>query len=433
MSVQYLDVDVNTAARQRIHRLFDDFVNVLVAFSGGKDSGVCVNLAVEVARERGQLDRLAVYHLDYEAGYTLTVDYVRRVFDALPAQVRAHWLCVPMRAGCAVSMHQTYWVPWDPDARDRWVRDFPDHPALVTGGPWWRPDAVDYDLQEDYCRWFAAEHGATAVIVGIRAGESLHRRAVITSKQRAHMHDSLAWTKAITESTVNAYPIYDWTTDDIWTANARFAWDYNHLYDLLYQAGMPVESMRVSSPFHAQATESLKLYRVIEPGMWARMLGRVNGVNFTGIYGGTTAMGWKSITKPDHFTWREYFEFLVSTLPDETRAKIEAKVRKSRFAWATTGEARSEEFIAALEDEGARPIRAGKSNRTKANPDHEVIRLEDYLDDTGLDDFASVPTWKRACICIMKNDYAGLYMGFARTKTELEARRRAIELWEDQL
>ena len=49
--------------------------------------------------------------------------------------------------------------------------------------------------------------------------------------------------------------------------------------------------MRVASPFNDCAQESLKLYKVIDPANWARMVGRVNGVNFTGLYGGTTYHG----------------------------------------------------------------------------------------------------------------------------------------------
>jgi predicted phosphoadenosine phosphosulfate sulfurtransferase len=44
----------------------------------------------------------------------------------------------------------------------------------------------------------------------------------------------------------------------------------------------------------------------------------VNGVNFAGIYGGTTAMGWKSIKLPPGHTWKSYMEFLLSTLPEDT-------------------------------------------------------------------------------------------------------------------
>lgn len=68
------------------------------------------------------------------------------------------------------------------------------------------------------------------------------------------------------------YPLYDWHTTDIWTANGRFRWKYNRLYDLYYQAGVPLNSQRVASPFISQAIPSLHLYRVIEPEMWGKML-----------------------------------------------------------------------------------------------------------------------------------------------------------------
>lgn len=54
------------------------------------------------------------------------------------------------------------------------------------------------------------------------------------------------------------------------TANARFGFDYNRLYDLLYQAGLTIGQMRVASPFNDCAQESLKLYKVIDPANWAR-------------------------------------------------------------------------------------------------------------------------------------------------------------------
>ncbi|WP_252220362.1 DUF3440 domain-containing protein, partial [Clostridium sp. CMCC3678] len=76
-----------------------------------------------------------------------------------------------------------------------------------------------------------------------------------------------------------AYPIHDWQVEDIWVANAKFNWSYNKIYDLFYHAGLTVHEMRVASPFNDAATESLKLYRVIEPALWSKLVGRVNGAN----------------------------------------------------------------------------------------------------------------------------------------------------------
>ncbi len=113
--------------------------------------------------------------------------------------------------------------------------------------------------------------------------------------RKFQMYHKYRWTSKVGNDIYNAYPIYDWKTTDIWTANGKFQWDYNVLYDLYYRAGVNLERQRVASPFINEAQESLQLYRVLDPNTWGRMIGRVNGVNFTGIYGGTHAMGWQTV------------------------------------------------------------------------------------------------------------------------------------------
>ena len=63
----YRDETVYDAAQNRINMIFDEFEKVLVSFSGGKDSGVVLNMAIDIARKRGR--KLGVAFLDLEAFY----------------------------------------------------------------------------------------------------------------------------------------------------------------------------------------------------------------------------------------------------------------------------------------------------------------------------------------------------------------------------
>ncbi len=65
---------------------------------------------------------------------------------------------------------------------------------------------------------------------------------------------------------------------DVWKANGQFGYSYNKLYDLFYKAGVPVNQMRVASPFNEWAMQSLNIYRVIEPKAWAKLVGRVEAL-----------------------------------------------------------------------------------------------------------------------------------------------------------
>ena len=428
MGKTYLKETVYDAAKKRIAWLFDEFDHVLVAFSGGKDSGVCLNLAYDHAMETDQLDKLAVYHMDYEAQYQMTTDFVDETFKRLDG-VERFWLCLPLAAQCCCRMDAGTWTPWDKGDEAIWVRSMPEYEYVVNEDNCPFPfvkNQHDYDVQTDFCKWYGATHGKTAVVIGIRATESLHRYSAVAN-EHVNNYGGLQWTTAVDDMTVNAYPIYDWETQDIWVYNGKFDKPYNKLYDLYYQAGLDIDQMRVASPFNDAAANTLALYRVIDPNSWGKMVGRVNGVNFTAIYGGTTAMGWKSIKKPAHFTWKEYCYFLLDTLDEKTRTHYLEKLEASKKSWEVGG-AVDAETIEELKAEGAPAIYTGKTNK-RSKYGKEVVRFKDYMDDTTVSDFKRIPTYKRMCICIIKNDYYCKYMGFAQTKNELAKRKRAIEMY----
>ncbi len=71
MSKKYRDTTVYEASVERFDFVFSNFDKVYVSFSGGKDSGVMLNMAIEAARRHNKLP-VHVLLVDLEAQYRHT-------------------------------------------------------------------------------------------------------------------------------------------------------------------------------------------------------------------------------------------------------------------------------------------------------------------------------------------------------------------------
>lgn len=418
-------LNVYDATMQRLKLIFDHFEYVYVSFSGGKDSGLLLNLAIEYIRRYAPGRRLGVFHMDYEIQYRHTVDYVERTLASNSDILDVYHCCVPFKVSTCTSMHQDFWRPWDPKLKELWVRQMPQKAYKKEDFPFYTTGLLDYDFQFLFATWLRVKKNFSSVccLVGIRTQESLNRWRTIYNDSNYRHWLSYKWTREIDKQVYNAYPIYDWSTEDVWTAYGKFHWDYNRLYDLYYKAGVPISRQRVASPFISEAISHLRLYRAIDPDTWGKMLCRVNGVNFAGIYGNTTAMGWKSIKCPEGFTWEDYMYFLLDTLPDNIRENYLRKLEVSKRFWRHKGGVLSDETIANLKSAGVDfQIKETTNYKTQKRP----VAME-YLDDIDIPQFREIPTYKRMCICILKNDHTCKYMGFALTKKELELRNRVMK------
>ena len=67
--------DVITAAKERIAYLFDNYDNIQLSFSGGKDSTCLFHLLNAEAKKRNR--KFYVYFQDQEAEYQGTIDMVK--------------------------------------------------------------------------------------------------------------------------------------------------------------------------------------------------------------------------------------------------------------------------------------------------------------------------------------------------------------------
>ena len=64
-------------AMKRIKLIFNEFDHVYISFSGGKDSGVMLNLALKYLKDNNIKRKITLMHLDYEAQYDMTTKYVQ--------------------------------------------------------------------------------------------------------------------------------------------------------------------------------------------------------------------------------------------------------------------------------------------------------------------------------------------------------------------
>ena len=418
-------LNVYKQTQVRLGKIFDSFDNVYVSFSGGKDSSLLLFLCIDYIRKHCPGRKLGVFHMDYEVQYNETLRFVDEVLSSNQDILEVFRVCVPFKVSTCTSMHQRYWRPWDEEMKDGWVREMPKGAYTGKDFPFFRNRMWDYDFQRSFTRWHHELKKAkrTCCLVGIRTQESLVRWRTINQRDSFRFR-GWKWARRVEPGIYNAYPIYDWLTTDIWTANGKFHYPYNHLYDLYYQAGVPLEKQRVASPFISEARSTLSLYRVIDPDMWGRMINRVNGVNFTAIYGTTTAVGFRQqVRLPKGYSWEEYMRFLLSTLPKETRENYQRKLAVSMVFWREKGGVLTDETIDKLRAAGI-PISVGQKSNYKTTK--KPVRME-YLDDIDIPEFRELPTFKRICICILKNDHTCKYMGFSPTKEEKERRDRVME------
>ena len=111
-------------------------------------------------------------------------------------------------------------------------------------------------------------------------------------------------------------------------------------------------------------------------------------------------------------------EFLLATMPRESRENYMDKLNVSIRFWRERGGCLGEETIRKLLNRNI-PISVGMQSAYRT--DKRPVRME-YLDDIDIPEFREIPTYKRMCICILKNDHSCKYMGFALTKREKELR-----------
>ena len=297
----YSKENVLDKAKERIRYLFDEFPNVYVNISGGKDSTIVFNLCLEIAREKNRLP-LNVLFLDQEAEWDATIDYVKEIMY-MP-EVKPFWFQIPFRMTNSTSQFDTFVNVWGEG--DQWLRDKDE--ISIHECPW----GADrfYAFFEEFMAYYHPNEKACH-IAGVRGEESPSRLLGLTN---AVTYKWITWGKSLNgkQEHYNFYPIYDWSYKDVWKYIYDNGLKYNRIYDYQYQHGIPVTKMRISNLHHETAIHQLFYMAEIEPDNYNRLCNRIKGID-SAVKSSTS--GFFVYELPFMFAdWKEYRDYLLEKL-----------------------------------------------------------------------------------------------------------------------
>lgn len=387
----YKDDNVLTASRKRVSKIFDDFKKVYVSFSGGKDSSVMTHLVLAEARKRNRQVGLLI--IDLEAQYADTISHIHNMVEEYKDNIDLHWFCGELLMRNAVSNYEPRWICWDEEKKKDWVRPKPKLASDLSQYDFYQPKMEFEEFMVLFGKWYS-QGELTGAFIGIRSDESLHRYRAIISRKDGLMFNNYKWTTKIAANLFNVYPIYDWRTEDIWTYHAKYEdHDHNTIYDKMSMAGVKISQQRLCQPYGDDQRRGLWLYHILEPDTWYKVIARVNGVNSGSLYVQETGnvSGYNKITKPDEHTWESFCNMLLSTLPPKTRDHYHSRFKK---------------FIHGWRDRGYTKI-----------PQEAPIELENKC---------WVPSWRRLCKVILRNDY--WCKGLGQTQPKSDAYKKFLQI-----
>lgn len=379
----YNNKSVLQASAERISEVFDNFDRIYISFSGGKDSSVMSHLVLFEAKKRNR--KVGFLIIDLEAQYNDTISHIEQMIEMYKDYIDLHWICAELLLRNAVSNYQPRWVCWDETNKDIWVREKPELKSDLSQYDFYHPKMEFEEFMVLFGEWYS-KGLTTAAFIGIRADESLHRYRAITSRKDGLMFNNWKWSTKVSAKLFNIYPIYDWRTEDIWVFHGKNKnLIHNKIYDKMMMAGVKISQQRLCQPYGDDQRRGLWLYHILEPETWYKLIVRVNGVNSGSLYvqENGNVSGYNKITKPEGHTWQTFCNLLLSTMPGKTREHY-----RERFI----------KFIKGWQDRGYLVI-----------PDEAPEDLESKC---------WVPSWRRMCKVMLRNDYWCKGLGQTQPKSD---------------
>ena len=262
----------------RLIGLYKEGHRIVLAFSAGKDSGVCLEL-MRMAAAEADAGPVDVSMRDEEIMYPGTFEYAERM--AVQPDINFHWIYARQPIINIFNRYDPYWWVFDERVpEDDWARKPPHHLHDPSNG------IHVYEIPDKYIQAvitperFPVPDGKDLYsVLGLRTSESMNRRMGLFS--------SKGWLTGRNHWGVrSARPIYDWNDSDVWKAIHDFGWDYNSAYDVMNRLGLPRRLLRIAPPTLTTAgLPALQLSRKAWPQWFERVNRRLPGLRTAAMFG----------------------------------------------------------------------------------------------------------------------------------------------------
>lgn len=315
--------NVVEAARERVSFIFDQFENIHVSISGGKDSTVLTHLVLEEAKRRDR--RVGIFFLDEEVVYQSTIDMIEYMMEEMaPDHVIPLWLQIEFNLTNATSLTETQFIPWEAGKHEYWLR--PKKSYSIKFPPWDRETAVIADKNKGFGFYdvfvnFERCYTNTAFLVGLRGTESPNRWRTVSKNPASIGGQPVYWATKKGEN-FSMYPLYDWNFHDVWKYIFDHGLRYHKIYDYQFKKGYNIQEMRISSLIHEKSFKALVDLPEFEPKTYNKILKRAKGIGLAQETGKKAKL-FKARKLPKNYSsWRDYRDFLIATHPDPDKCAI---------------------------------------------------------------------------------------------------------------